>query len=130
MHGTEEASKIWMVEVSTFEYLHYSEELMHLLSVTLNLIRRFTKIQVPRGGVYGGLVILAYPRFMVRECTFRVRERERERGRRLTWKGGLEGLDAMWARPGARTRHLAAWTRGFPTWLAPGASGPRFLRKI
>ena len=38
MHGTEEASKIWVVEVSTFEYLHYSKELMHLLSVTLNLI--------------------------------------------------------------------------------------------
>src|SRR3954470_22686036 len=66
MHGTEEARKIWMVEVSTFEYLHYSEELMHLLSVTLNLIRRFTMRQVPRGGVYGGLVILAHPRLMVR----------------------------------------------------------------
>src|SRR3954469_5501937 len=42
---------------------------MHLLSVTLNLIRRFRKRQVPRGGVYGGLVILAHPRLMVRECT-------------------------------------------------------------
>ena len=31
--------------------------------------RRFTKRQVPRGGVYGGLVILAHPRLMVRECT-------------------------------------------------------------
>src|SRR3954468_14464607 len=69
MHGTEEARKIWVVEVSNFEYSHYSEELMHLLSVTLNLIRRFTKSQVPRGGVYGGLVILAHPRLMVRECT-------------------------------------------------------------
>src|SRR3954465_7537675 len=67
MHGTEEARKIWVVEVSTFEYSHYSKELMHLLSVTLNLIRRFTKRQVPRGGVYGGLVILAHPRLMVRE---------------------------------------------------------------
>src|ERR1041385_3231533 len=36
---------------------------------TFNLIRRFTKRQVPRGGVYGGLVILAHPRLMVRECT-------------------------------------------------------------
>src|ERR1043165_2796460 len=53
MHGTEEASKIWMVEVSRIDYSHESEELMYLLSVTLNLIRRFTKIQVPRGGVYG-----------------------------------------------------------------------------
>src|SRR3954465_14931566 len=42
---------------------------MHLLSVTLNLIRRFTERHVPRGGVYGGLVILAHPRLMVRECT-------------------------------------------------------------
>src|SRR4051812_8947168 len=58
MHGTEEARKIWVLEVSTFEYSHLSEEIMHLLSVTLNLIRRFTKRQVPRGGVYGGLVIL------------------------------------------------------------------------
>ena len=43
--------------------------LIHLLSVTLYLIKRFTKRQVPRGGVYGGLVILAHPRLMVRECT-------------------------------------------------------------
>ena len=69
MHGAEEARKIWLVEVSTIEYSHYSEELMHLLSVTLNLIRRFTKRQVPRGGVYGGLVILAHPQLMVREST-------------------------------------------------------------
>src|ERR1041385_4422915 len=41
----------------------------HLLSVTLNLVRRFTKRQVPRGGVYGGLVILPHPRLMVRECS-------------------------------------------------------------
>src|SRR3954468_5566768 len=40
---------------------------MHLLSVTLYLIRRFTKRRVPQGGVYGGLVILAHPRPMVRE---------------------------------------------------------------
>ena len=31
--------------------------LIHLLSVNLYLIKRFTKRQVPRGGVYGGLVI-------------------------------------------------------------------------
>ena len=58
MHGTEEASKIWMVEMSTIEYSHWSEELMHLLSVALYLIRRFTKIQVPRGGVYGAWLSL------------------------------------------------------------------------
>src|SRR3954464_6804765 len=40
-----------------------------LISGNSQLIRRFTKIQVPRGGVYGGLVILAHPRLMVRECT-------------------------------------------------------------
>ena len=27
------------------------------------------KEKVPRGGVYGGLVILVHPRLMVRECT-------------------------------------------------------------
>src|SRR3954464_15246384 len=70
MHCTEEARKIWVVEVSTFEYSHYSEELMHLLSVTLNLIRRFTQRQVPRGGVYGGLVILAHPGLMVRDVLY------------------------------------------------------------
>src|ERR1041385_9051360 len=59
MHGTGEASKVWEGGSVNFQYLHYSEELMHLLSVTLNLIRRFTKRQVPQGGVYGGLVILA-----------------------------------------------------------------------
>ena len=42
---------------------------MHLLLVILNLIRRFTKRQVPRGGVYGGLVILAQARLMVRDGT-------------------------------------------------------------
>src|SRR4051812_25191556 len=42
---------------------------MHLLSVTLYIIGRFTKRRVPRGGVYGGLVILAHPRPMVREVT-------------------------------------------------------------
>src|SRR3954466_12784255 len=40
-----------------------------LIIGTLNLMRRFTKRQVPRGGVYGYLVILAHPRLMVRECT-------------------------------------------------------------
>ena len=42
---------------------------IHLLSVTLNLIRMFTKRQIPRGGVYGGLIILAHPRLMVHEGT-------------------------------------------------------------
>ena len=32
--------------------------------------RRFTMRQVPRGGVYGGLVILAHPRLMVRTLIF------------------------------------------------------------
>ena len=54
-----------MVEVQTIEYSHQSEELIHLLSVTLYLVRKFTKRQVPRGGVFGGLVILAHPRLMV-----------------------------------------------------------------
>src|SRR3954467_14322618 len=42
---------------------------MHLLLVTLYLTRGFTKRQVPRVGVYGGLVILAHPRPMVHEGT-------------------------------------------------------------
>ena len=42
---------------------------MHLLSVTLYLVRRFTKRQVPLGGVYASLFILAHPRPMVREDT-------------------------------------------------------------
>src|SRR4051812_5752127 len=65
----ERLAKYGKVELSTFEYSHLSEELMHLLSVTLNIITRFTKRQVPQGGVYGGLVILAHPRLMLRECT-------------------------------------------------------------
>ena len=69
MHDTEEASKIWMVEVPTIEYSDQSEELMYLLSVTLYLIKRFTKRRLPQGGVYGGLVILAQPGPMVREGT-------------------------------------------------------------
>src|ERR1041384_1718264 len=31
--------------------------------------KKVQKRQVPRGGIYGGLVILAHPRLMVRECT-------------------------------------------------------------
>src|ERR1041385_6798166 len=42
----ERLEKYGKVQVSTFEHSHYSEELMHLLSVTLSLIRRFKKRQV------------------------------------------------------------------------------------
>src|ERR1041385_178792 len=46
--------KYGKVEVSTFEYSHLSEELMHLLLVTLNLIRRFHKeTSTPRRSVWG-----------------------------------------------------------------------------
>src|ERR1041385_4754567 len=55
MHDTGEASKIWEGGSVNFRILTL---VRHLLSVTLNLIKRFTKIKVPRGGVYGGLVIL------------------------------------------------------------------------
>ena len=41
----------------------------HALIISNSLIGRFTKRQVPRGGVYGVLVILAHPRLMVREGT-------------------------------------------------------------
>src|SRR4051812_25961382 len=69
MHNTAKASKIWEGGSVNFRILTLVRRTMQLLSVTLNLIRRFTKRQVPRGGVYGGLVILAHPRLMVRECT-------------------------------------------------------------
>ena len=57
----------WKCQQSNTHISH--KELMHLLSVTLNVVRRFLKRQVPRGGVYGGLVILAHPRPMVHEGT-------------------------------------------------------------
>ena len=58
-----------MVEVQKIEHSHYSNELIRLLLVTLYLIRRLTKRQVPRGGVYEGFFILAHPRIMVRGGT-------------------------------------------------------------
>src|ERR1041384_3485665 len=57
----------WNFQQSNTRISH--KELMHLLSVTLSLVRIFTKRQVPRGGVYGGLVILAHPRPMVCDGT-------------------------------------------------------------
>src|SRR3954469_13916545 len=55
----------WKCQLSN---THISPKNSHLLSVTFNLIRRFTKRQVPRGGVYGGLVILAHPRLFGYPC--------------------------------------------------------------
>src|SRR3954464_4836966 len=57
----------WKCQQSNTRIFH--KEIMHLLSVTLSLVKRFTKTQVPRGGVYGGLVILAHPWPMVHEGT-------------------------------------------------------------
>src|ERR1041385_1395892 len=34
-------------------------------------------------------------------------KKERERGRRLTWRWGLWAPSALWARPGGRARQLA-----------------------
>src|SRR3954465_8929533 len=66
MHGTGEARKIWVGGSVNFQYLHYSEELMHLLSVTLNLIRRFHKeTSTPRRSVWG----FGYPCASSTHCT-------------------------------------------------------------
>src|SRR3954471_24016036 len=56
-------------------------------------------------------------------CIFGVRERERKK---LTWKGGLGRPGALWARLGARSRHLAAWTRGGPPDHPQVPLGPSF----
>ena len=40
-------AKYKLVEVPRIEYSHQSKELIHLLSITLNLVRRFTKSQAP-----------------------------------------------------------------------------------
>src|SRR6187401_3149924 len=50
-------------------------------------------------------------------------EREREGGRRHTWRGVPWAPGALWARPGAGPCQLAAWATGGPSWLAPGLSG-------
>jgi len=59
------------------------------------------------------------------KCTTRVfGEREREREEEDIPGGGvLWALGALWARPGAGPRQLAAWATGGPPWLAPGLSG-------
>src|ERR1041385_8023370 len=41
-------------------------------------------------------------------------EREEGGGRRLTWRWDLWAPGALWARPGARPRQLAAWATGAP----------------
>src|SRR3954470_7925841 len=42
----------------------------------------------------------------------------RERGRRDTCQGGMWAPGTWWARPGGRSRNLAAWARGGPPWSA------------
>src|ERR1041385_8710026 len=50
-------------------------------------------------------------------------EREKGGGRRLTRLAALWAPGALWARPGARPRQLAAWATGAPPWSAPGSPG-------
>ena len=69
MHGTGKASKIWEGGSVNFRILTLVRRTHALIIGNSQSNRRFTKRQVPRGGVYGGLVILAHPRLMVRECT-------------------------------------------------------------
>src|SRR3954465_1568509 len=69
MHSTEEASKIWVGGSVNFRILTLVRRTHALIIGNSQSNKRFTKRQVPRGGVYGGLVILAHPRLMVRECT-------------------------------------------------------------
>src|SRR3954462_2419177 len=75
---------------------------MHLLSVTLILKRRFTKRKVPRGGVYGGLVILAHPRLMLRECRG-IGNRVGQPKRRQLFKRKMGRLGCSWAELGRCT---------------------------
>src|SRR3954465_12854005 len=69
MHDTGEARKIWEGGSVNFRILTLVRRTHALIIVNSQSNRRFSKRQVPRGGVYGGLVILAHPRLMVRECT-------------------------------------------------------------
>ena len=67
-------AKYGKVEVPTIEYSNQFGELMHLLSVTLYLIRRFTKRQVPEEECMGDvrdddncfLPFVGYPKWKVR----------------------------------------------------------------
>src|SRR3954467_12823543 len=69
MHGTEEARKSMVGGSVNFLILTLVRRTHALIIGNSQSNRRFTKRQVPRGGVYWGLVILAHPRLMVRECT-------------------------------------------------------------
>src|SRR3954470_12611771 len=69
MHGTEETSQIWISGSVNFRILTLGRRSHALIIGNSQPIKSFTKRQVPRGGVYGGLVILTHPRLMVRECT-------------------------------------------------------------
>ena len=61
--------KLWVGGSVNFRILTLVRRTHALIIGNSQSIRRFTKRQVPRGGVYGGLVILGHPRLMVRECT-------------------------------------------------------------
>ena len=48
---------------------------------------------------------------------------EKERGRKKTYlEGAMWAPGALWARPGAGPRQLAAWATGGSPWLPPGPS--------
>src|ERR1043165_7087579 len=61
--------KVWVGGSVNFRILTLVRRTHALIIGNSQSNRRFTKRQVPRGGVYAGLVILAHPRLMVSECT-------------------------------------------------------------
>ena len=57
--------------------------------------------------------------------------KKRERGEEEVPGGGVPWAPgALWARPGAGPRQLAAWATGGPPWLAPGLFGSLPLWKF
>ena len=69
MHGTEEARKIWVGGSVNFRILTLVRRTHALIIGNSQYNQEVHKETGTRGGVYGGLVILAHPRLMVRECT-------------------------------------------------------------
>ena len=61
--------KVWVGGSVNFRILTLVQRTHALIIGKSQSNRRFIKRQVPQGGVYGGLVIVAHPRLMVRECT-------------------------------------------------------------
>src|ERR1043165_1644823 len=77
--------KVWVGGSVNFRILTLVRRTHALIIGNSQSNRRFTKRQVPRGGVYGGLVILAHPRLMVCECTL-IFDRSEERRVGKEWR--------------------------------------------